>query len=292
METVQTKMFNFLKYRKLCLLVSGLLLATGIAFYFINSGFRYNIDFLGGTEVRISCTQATDIAKIRTAVEKHWEDNTVQNLAGDKDFIIRMSDSTGDVEQRLISAIQAETESVPVIVSKEHVGPEAGQEVRWNTFMSVLMCLLALLLYISLRHKYSYAIGAIVALAHDLLVLLTFYVVFQEPVSLNILAGILAVLGYSLNDTVVVYSRIRENQVIHHGKDPLEIVELSINQTLKRTLLTSFTTFISMMALFFYGGEILRGFSMTMMIAIVVGTYSSIYIASPIMLYFNKEQDA
>ncbi|MCK4517230.1 protein translocase subunit SecF, partial [Candidatus Babeliales bacterium] len=178
-----------------------------------------------------------------------------------------------------------------IIRSVEQVGAEAGKEVQWNAILSIVLALVGLLAYIAVRHRYAYAVGAVAALAHDLLVLLAFYLVFAWPISLNILAGILTVLGYSLNDTIVVFSRIRENALLHKGSSNEEIVNMSLNQTLRRTLLTSFTTLIAVLALFFLGGEVLRGFSVTMIIAIIVGTYSSIYIASPVALALNASQE-
>lgn len=287
-------MIDFVKYRKVCLLASVAVIAAGVFGYIKHGGFSYGVDFTGGSEIRVSFDSSTDIAKLRDCVghaENGFQGANIQSVDGDKQFIVRVGETSQDVQGRFEKIITDHFGPHHKVMSVEQVGPEAGKEVRWNAFLAIFLSLLILLLYISIRHRYDYAIGAVLALAHDVLVLLCFYLVVNEPVTLNILAAILAVLGYSLNDTIVVYNRIKDNIKTMRGSSREEIVNVSINQTLRRTLLTSFSTFISMFALYFFGGEVLRGFSVTMMIAVVVGTYSSIYIASPVMLLLNANRE-
>jgi preprotein translocase subunit SecF len=287
-------MIDFLKYRYVCLFVSVSLLAIGMTTYLGRGGFLYHIDFSGGSEVRIAFDKPVDISKLRTSAnDGGWDGATIQSIGTTKsEFLVNLPDLQPDIEERYSKVIRNNfPEDKFSIRSVEQVGAQAGKDVKWNAFLAILISMIGLLLYISLRHRYAYAVGAVAALAHDLLVLLAFFLVFAEPISLNILAGILAVLGYSLNDTIVVVSRIKENVALHKGMGHEEIVNLSINQTLKRTLLTSFSTLLTVLTLYLLGGEVLRGFSITMIIAVIVGTYSSVYIASPVMLALNSGQD-
>lgn len=275
-------------------MISFIALAVGVFGYIKHGGFSYGVDFTGGTEIRVLFDSSVDIARLREIVGQDPEGfsgASIQNIDGDRQFIIKVSETSQDVQSRFERIIKKSLGVEFKIDSVEQVGPEAGKEVRWNTIFSVTVALICLLLYIALRHRYDYAIGAVLALAHDLLALLSFYLIYNEPITVNILAAILSMLGYSLNDTIVVFNRIKNNvKTMGGGRSREEIVNLSINQTLRRTILTSFATFVSMFALYFFGGEVLRGFSLTMMIAVVVGTYSSIYIASPVMLLFNSEK--
>lgn len=286
-------MIDFIKYKKVCLLMSFVALAIGVVGYLKHGGFSYGVDFTGGTEIRVIFDSSVDIAKLREVVgqdQEGFSGSSIQNVDGDRQFIVKVSETTQDVQSRFEKIVTKTLNVGFKIESVEQVGPEAGKEVRWNTIFSVMVVLIALLLYIALRHRYDYAVGAVLSLGHDLLVLLSFYLIYNEPITVNILAAVLSMLGYSLNDTIVVFNRIKNNVKTMGGASREEIVNVSINQTLRRTILTSFATFVSMFALYFFGGEVLRGFSLTMMVAVVVGTYSSIYIASPVMLLFNSER--
>lgn len=164
------------------------------------------------------------------------------------------------------------------------VGAEVGGDIKHDAFLALLLSFLVILLYIALRSQFRFAVGAIAALAHDVLAVMTVVLVCNEQMSLNVLAALLMTLGYSINDTIVIFSRIQENFVKLKGRSEEEIVNLSINQTLRRTLLTSLTTFLAVASIYLLGGEALKGFSLAMLVGIVAGTYSSVYIASPVML--------
>jgi preprotein translocase subunit SecF len=287
-------MINFVKYKNICFVVALLFIAAGVWGYNKHNGFAYGVDFVGGTELRVVFDSAIDISLLREAVnqeEAGFQSASIQSVDGDRQFIVKVGQTTQDVQDRFEKVIAKNFTTPFQIRSVEQVGPEAGKEVRWNTVLSIFVVLFALLLYISIRHRYDYAIGAVVALAHDPLALLCIYLVFNVPLTLNILAAVLAAIGYSLNDTIIVFSRIKDNVIKLKGLAKEEIVNISINQTLRRTLLTSFATFISMLSLFIFGGEVLRDFSLTMMIGIVVGTYSSIYVASPVMLLLSSKNN-
>jgi preprotein translocase subunit SecF len=286
-------MIDFLKYRNLCYLGSVLVVVLGIAAYAIRGGFRYHIDFTGGSEVRIAFAQPIDAAKLRTcAAEGGWHDAIIQSLGSNTEFLVNLMDNTPGIGERFGEAVK---KSFPgqdfQIRSVTQVGPQAGAEVSYSAMKAVALALLFLLLYIGLRYRYAYAVGAIAALLHDLVVVLALIAAFAEPFSLNILAGILTMLGYSNNDTIVVFSRIKENALLHKGMSHYDLVNLSINQTLRRTLLVSFAMFMCAMSLYLFGGESLHGFSVVMLIAIVFGTYSSIFIASPVMLALNAGKE-
>ncbi len=284
-------MIDFLKYQKVCFFFSLCLVALGAYSFVVNKGFAYNIDFTGGTELRVAFNSTIDIAKIREALNNQdWQDVVVQNVSNSNEFVIRLSDHTEELESKVRSVLdQAFGQGSYVVRSVDKVGGEAGADVRFNAIMSVIIAILALAIYISLRNQYAYALGAIAALVHDILILLVYYLVFREPISLNVLAGILAVLGYSLNDTIIVFGRIKDNLGLLKKNTPEQVVNISINQTLTRTLLTSISTFIAVFSLYWFGGEVLRSCSITIILGVVFGTYSSVYIASAVMLLFNKE---
>lgn len=284
-------MINFLGYKKQCIFLTLFLVSAGVFGYFKN-GFLTGIDFSGGTEFRIRFDNNVDIASLRKIfINSNFENVSLQSLASGREFLLKISDQNPNLENKISAVLSKECSEKYEFISVEHVGPEAGQEVTNNTIISILLMLIALLLYIALRHRYDYSVGAIAALVHDILVLMSFYLFFKIKFSLNILMGILLVLGYSINDTIVIWSRIKANARLLRGKaNNEEIVNISINQTLIRTLLTSFTTFIATFALYWFGGSILEDFSISMLIGIVCGTYSSIFIAAPVMLAFGSKE--
>ncbi len=277
-------MIKFLKYRYFCYFLSISFLVSGGIAYFVRGGFSYNVDFAGGTALRIAFEKAVEIGDLRNAMTKNgWQNSSIQSIGSDgKTFLIQVDVEIGDdFASRLGTSF---VENKIRIDSKDWVGPEVGKDIKWNAIKAVLLSLLLILLYIAIRSTYRYAVGAVVAIAHDMLVVLAAFLLLNEPMSIPVLAAVLAVLGYSINDTIVIFSRIRENFVKMKGVTEEEIVNISLNQTLRRTMLTSFSTLLAVLSIFFLGGEALKGFSLTMMIGVIVGTYSSIFIASPIML--------
>ena len=282
--------FDFLKYRYIWLAVSLLYLIAGVAAYFVMGGFQYHIDFTGGAEITVALDNQVDISKVRSAVASGgWKEAIIQEMGNTKkEFLIRLG---GKIESGLESKMQkAITEYIPgnklEIRNVQWVGAEVSADTTWNAIYAIILSILILLLYLAFRFEFAFGFGAIIAMLHDILFILAFVLVTGEQVSLHVLASILAVLGYSANDTIVIFSRIRENfkKLSGQGVSDYDIANLSINQTLTRTVLTSFATILSVLAILFLGGESLRGLSLIMFIGIVVGTYSSIYIASPVML--------
>lgn len=287
--------FHFLKYRYVWLAVSILYLIVGIGAYFVKGGFNYYIDFAGGTEVRISFEKAVDSAQVRQAMSKHgWRDASIQSIGnGGNEFIIHVSTTTGDAAAKIKNDLETSIINNKVTINgTQWVGPEVGSETTWNAIMAVLISILVILLYIAFRFEFRFGLGAIVALIHDILAVLVFLLLVGEPISLNILAAVLSVLGYSVHDTIVIFNRMRQNFVKLKGMPEEEIADISINQTLSRTLLTSGATSLAVLAILLWGGETLYGLSLVMLIGIIVGTYSSIYIASPVMLAVKTKSSA
>lgn len=286
--------FDFLKYRKIWFGISLTYLLIGVVTYILWGGFKYHIDFTGGAEINVSFEKPVDISKVRSAISgAGWSDAVIQEMnTGKKDFLIRLGGALeSGLEDRVKGAL---LNSIPdnrlEIKNVEWVGAEVSTDTTWNAIKAVILSIIILLLYIAFRFEFAFGMGAVVALLHDLLFVLTFILITGEQFSLNVLAAVLAVLGYSVNDTIVIFSRIRENLKKVHGDSEYDITNLSINQTLTRTLLTSFATLLAVLAILFLGGETLRGLSLIMFVGIAVGTYSSIYIASPAMLFIRSRK--
>lgn len=281
-------MIDFLGRRYLLSIVSAVVLLAGPVACFFGYGLKYHIDFTGGTEVRLSFEQPREIGTVRNAVrEAGFDDAVIQSIGSTgRGFLVTLSENRPGVSDELVSAVTASLHAPAVVEGVEVVGAGAGQEVRTNALLSILLTLLVLLAYIAFQHSFAYGVGAIVALLHDLVVLFGFLVIAQIPFSLNILAAVLALLGYSLNDTIVIFSRIRENakNSRYQRDSAYDIIKRSLNEVFRRTLLTSFSTFLALVPLIIIGGESVYYFALTMAVAVVIGTYSSVYVASPVVL--------
>ncbi len=285
-------MIDFLKYKSACMFFSLALIASGLVAYFMQGGFKYAIDFAGGAEINISFEKSIDIGVLRNAISSQgWQDSVIQSIGKDgKNFIVKLGGVTVEgLEDKFRMAVDAATPGNTMTVTHiDWIGAEVGKDMKKNAIFAVLLSILAILLYVAIRSKFAYGVGAVVALCHDMLAVLVCILLFKEQISLSVLAAILAILGYSINDTIVIFSRIRDNVKKMKDHTLNDIVNISINQTLRRTLLTSFSTLLSVIAFYVLGGESLRGFSFVMMLGIIFGTYSSIYIASPVMIYLEQ----
>ncbi len=290
-------MIDFLKYRYICLATSILFIGVGIFAYISRGGFEYHIDFVGGTELTINFEKPTSINDLRRGAQgAGWKDLTIQSIGTAEaasgnyhEFLVRMADTDDGLESRFSSDIgRALPGNKMEVRGVSRVGADVGKDIQSNALWAIIWSLLIILLYVSFRSKYRYAAGAVVAIAHDMLAVLVIFLLLGEQISVPVLAAILAILGYSLNDTLVIFSRVRENLKKMKGASEVEVVNLSIQQSLARTMLTSITTLLTVLSIFFLGGEALHGFALAMMIGVVFGTYSSVYIASPVMLAFGK----
>ncbi len=280
-------MIQFLKYRNICYGATIAAFLGGLLFYTFISGFNYHIDFAGGTELRLLFEKPVEISALRDAVkDKAFSDATIQTLGSEKrEYIVRVGFDEQDVEKRFFDDIGTVfANNTLKILSIDRVGAEAEKEVKWNAFKAIILSLLLLLLYLALRMQYAYGVGAVVALVHDLLIVMLFILVTKQPISLSVLGAILAIVGYSINDTIIIFSKIKDNLIAHRHESSDVIIDLSINQVLRRTILTSLSTLLSVFSLLILGGEVLHSFSAVMAVGIMAGTYSSIYIASPVMM--------
>jgi len=279
-------MIDFLKYRYICYALSLAALIVGGVAYF-TKGFQYYVDFVGGCEVQLTFQKQIKIGTLRkTLAEMGHKDAVIQSIGRtNRSFIIQIQGSQENVGEIIHEEIlKAYKDNPSTLDGISWIGPEVGRDIKFNAILSVLLSLLLILLYVTVRSRYRFAAGAVVAIAHDMLVVLAAFLILGQQISVHVLAAILTVIGYSLNDSIVIFSRVRENMKKLKEQTEEDIVNISLNQTLRRTLLTSFSTLLAVGSIFVLGGPALQGFSLAMLIGIVVGTYSSIYVASPIML--------
>ena len=281
--------FDFMGRRVLAYVFSGVLLLGSAAGLAIN-GLNLGIDFTGGTLVELGYSEPADLNAIRSALStSEFGDAIVQAFGSPQDVLVRLPQSaaTGgaDVSSRVLEILPgAEMRRV------EFVGPQVGEELTEDGALAMLYALGGILIYVMIRFTWKFAVGAIVALVHDVSAVLGFFAITQLEFDLPVLAAILAVIGYSLNDTIVVFDRIRENFRRLRKSQPIEIVNRSLNQTLSRTMITSLTTLLVLAALFFLGGELIHAFATALMVGVVVGTYSSMYVASTTALKLGVEK--
>jgi preprotein translocase subunit SecF len=256
-------------------------------------GLNLGLDFSGGTLIEVSYEEAADLVDIRDLMTNNgFDDFQVVNFGSNSDVLIKVADKNGnsqlgDVIYKFLLDADPSTELKRI----EFVGPQIGSELRDQGGLGMLVALGMILLYVAFRFQYKFALGAVAALAHDVVIILGLFSLLSWDFDLTVLAALLAVIGYSLNDTIVVSDRIRENFRGERGFEPDEIVNRSINQTLTRTLITSLTTLLVLFALFFFGGDMIRGFSQALIIGVLVGTYSSIYVVANMLLGLSITQD-
>ena len=282
----------FMSYRRIATIASLLLLVLSIA----SLGFRglnLGLDFSGGTLIEVSYQEAADLSDIRDLMYVNgFDDFQVVNFGSNTDVLIKVADKDGSSQlgDTIFAFLEADDSSIE-LQRIEFVGPQIGSELRDQGGLGMLVALGMILLYVAFRFQYKFALGAVAALAHDVVIILGLFSLLAWDFDLTVLAALLAVIGYSLNDTIVVSDRIRENFRGERGFEPEEIVNRSINQTLSRTLITSFTTLLVLFALFFFGGDMIRGFSQALIIGVLVGTYSSIYVVANMLLGLSITQD-
>jgi preprotein translocase subunit SecF len=282
----------FMSYRKIATIASLTLLVLSI----LSLGFRglnLGLDFSGGTLIEVSYSEAADLGEIRDLMTNNgFDDFQVVNFGSNTDVLIKVSDKDGNSQLGdTIFAFLEASDSEIELQRIEFVGPQVGSELRDQGGLGMLVALGMILLYVAFRFQYKFALGAVAALGHDVVIILGLFSLLAWDFDLTVLAALLAVIGYSLNDTIVVSDRIRENFRGERGFEPEEIVNRSINQTLSRTLITSFTTLLVLFALFFFGGDMIRGFSQALIIGVLVGTYSSIYVVANMLLGLSITQD-
>ena len=286
---------DFLGKRRLWIGISLLVIAAGLASIVVRGGLNYGIDFAGGTLVQLKFREPADIRGIRRALKGiDLGDSVIQEYGGPREVLIRVEKSTEDLENlsdKITKALAGVFGDKAFEVERvEVVGPQVGRDLQLKALKALLFAMIGILVYVTVRFEFRFAVGAIVALVHDVLITVGAFSILNKEFTLPIIAALLTIVGYSLNDTIVVFDRIRERMYLKKKESFEETVNKSINQTLSRTLLTSLTTFVVVVALFFLGGEVIHDFSFALIVGIVVGTYSSIFIASPILVLFQRRR--
>ena len=313
MELIKANLnFNFLSRRRNAAIISAIIIIAGIG-SMITQGINWGLDFTGGTLVEVRYGEPVGVDELRHQLAvSGFDDATVQYFGTSRDVMVRIpssnrSGNTAELSSQVVESLRlpygeslvesaagslqnchksdsSVSECYVQMRRVEFVGPKVGQELTEQGGLAMIYALIGILIYVAWRFEWRFAIGAVVALVHDVLVTVGMFSIFQIDFSLAVLAAILAVIGYSLNDTIVVFDRIRENfRRSKHGTS-IEIMNRSINQTLRRTILTSLTTLFVVITLLIFGSEVIRGFSLALLIGVLVGTYSSIFIASPVVL--------
>lgn len=283
----QQKNYDFMGKRKLAAVFSGLLILVSISSLIMN-GLNFDIDFTGGTLIELGYQETVELNNVRsTLADSMFSDAVVQYFGSAKDVLIRIAPKEGlnsaAISNELIDLLKI-TGQTADLRRVEFVGPQVGEELTEDGGLAMIYALLCIFVYVALRFQMRFSVGAIAALVHDVTITLGFFSVTGMDFGLSVLAAILAVIGYSLNDTIVVFDRIRENFRRMRKATPVEVVNASLNQTLSRTIITSLTTLMVLTALFIFGGEIIHAFSTALIVGVLIGTYSSIYIASPVTL--------
>lgn len=286
------KIYNFMGLRKIAAGLSIALLLISIASLAIN-GLKFGLDFTGGSLIEVGFEQEPDLNGLRDKLQNAgYDDAVVQTFGSPVDILIRMGvahdPKLGD---QVLQTLQSDETQELTLRRNEYVGAQVGEELREQGGLGMLLALFMVMVYVAFRFQLKFSVGAVTALAHDVLIVLGVFSVLQLDFDLTVLAALLAVIGYSLNDTIVVSDRIRENFRKLRKSDPVEIMNVSLSQTLGRTLVTSLTTLLVLMALAIFGGEMIHGFAIALLIGVCVGTYSSIYVAANalIMLGICKE---
>ncbi|HHB92668.1 MAG TPA: protein translocase subunit SecF [Thioploca sp.] len=274
---------DFMGKRHISMAISTLLIIVAVS-SLATKGLVFGIDFTGGTLVEVGYTQDADLEKIRANLHDNgFSDAVVQNFGSTKDVLIRLGvhEETKDdpLSSQILRLLQSDGTEVEMR-RVEFVGPQIGEELVEQGGLAVIYTLFGILIYVGFRFEYRFALGSIAALIHDTLIVVGVFSVLELEFDLTILAAVLAVIGYSLNDTIVVFDRIRENFVKLRKQDSISVMNISINQMLGRTVMTSVTTALVLVVLFVKGGELIHGFATALLIGVIVGTYSSIYIAS------------
>lgn len=292
-----TPTFDFMSKRKYAVIFS-LLLVLGAIGSLINNGLNFGLDFTGGTLIEVGYADPVELGPIRKTLEQAgFGDAIVQHFGTSKDVLVRLAprEESADKESigdQILKALRKDSSSEVKMRRQEFVGPQIGDELRDDGGLAMLIAMAFILIYVMARFEYRFAIGSIIALIHDVIITLGLFALFQWEFDLTVLAAVLAVIGYSLNDTIVVFDRIRENFRKQRKETPIGVINTSLNQTISRTMMTSLTTLMVVLAMFFYGGELIHSFSTALIVGIVVGTYSSIYVASTAALALNITRES
>ena len=279
---------DFMSRRKIALVLSTIMIIASIASLAIR-GLNFGLDFTGGTLIEVGFQTAPDTTDVRNNLSNAGFDAIVQTYGAATDIVVRIppskvEESSAELSTRVLAALSQDVEGEIEMRRVEFVGPQVGDELKEQGILAVIYAMVGVFLYVMFRFQWRFSVGAVAALFHDIIISMGVISLVQIEFDLTVVAAILAVVGYSLNDTIVLFDRIRENFPRYRKREPVDVVNTSINETLSRTLMTSTTTLMVLLALFFFGGEIIHGFAFTLITGVVIGTYSSIYVASTALL--------
>ncbi len=298
MRILENPNYNFIKWRWHAIILSALVVLAG-AVLIVSRGMPLGIDFSGGTIVVLRFEQPVGEDQLRSAIDSVPGEKSIQQygVAADNEWLVRLpeliAEETGALDQGargVLDAVSAANLGPYEVISQEIVGPVVGRDLQLKGVYATIASIVGITIYIGLRFRFAFALGAIAATLHDLLITIAFLVFFGYDLSLNIVAAILTITGYSVNDTIVIFDRVREN-LRSKRKESLEtVVNTSVNQTLSRTIITAGTTFFAVLSLYLFGGEVLEGFAFTMLVGIVSGTYSTIFIAAALAILLSGKQ--
>lgn len=287
----QLKIYNFMGLRRYALVFSALLLIASIG-SLSTQGLVLGLDFSGGTQIEVGYDEPVQVADLRVKLESAgFESPVVVHFGSETDILIRMQGEPDQgLAQRVYEVLQGDNEQIE-LRRVDYVGPQIGEELRDQGGLGMLVALVLVMLYVAVRFQFKFSVGAVMALVHDVIITLGVFSLLRLEFDLTVLAAVLAVVGYSLNDTIVVSDRIRENFRKIRKASPEEVINESLSQTLWRTINTSLTTMLVLLALFFFGGELIHNFAIALMIGVGIGTYSSIYVAATVMLAMNVDRE-
>lgn len=283
----KTTNIDFLGQRRIAAVISVVLILGSIVLL-LTRGLNFGVDFTGGTLVELGYAAPVELEEVRTLLQNSdFRGAVVQHYGSSSEVLIRLAPqedlNSAEISNRVMSLLQQSGQEIEMR-RIEFVGAQVGEELTESGGLAMLLALFGILLYVAVRFQTKFSLGAIAALVHDIIITLGFFSLTQIDFDLSVLAAILAVIGYSLNDTIVVFDRVRENFRRMRNTVPVDVFNSSINQTMSRTIITGLTTLMVLFALFYWGGEIIHGFSLALIVGIIVGTYSSIYIASPVTI--------
>ncbi len=286
--------YDFIGKKKITLWISAVAILMSIGSILYHGGLRYGVDFAGGLVAEIKFSKSVDISEVRAAGDAiGLKDAAVQNFGGENEFLIRVEKATDDLEamsKSIQTSLQERFKNNTLEIRRiELVGPKVGKDLKTKAMWAVSLAFLGILIYVAFRfHKFSYGLGGIVALFHDIIVTFGAVSVFNIEFSLNVLAVILTIIGFSINDTIVIFDRVRENIKKIRKESLGTIFNVSINETLGRTILTTGTVMMVVLILFFSGGEVIHDFTIAMIVGLITGTYSTVYVASPVVLFWEE----
>ena len=287
----QNTNIQFLKYKKITLSISIIFCLVSFFSLFIN-GLNFGIDFKGGSLIEVKSDQSINISNVRSRLSLlNLGDVQIQNFGSDKNILVRVEASSSENNSTVLSRITNELQSFGEIQRREVVGPKISSELIQKGILAIISAVGLMLFYIWIRFEWQFSLGAVLALIHDVIITIGIFSFFQIEFNLSIIAALLTIIGYSMNDTVVVYDRIRENLRKYKKQDLYDLINSSINQTLSRTVLTSFTTLLALFSLYIFGGQVIKGFTLAMIIGVFIGTYSSTFIASQLLHILGVKRD-